>query len=380
MKRESAERGAARRTSEARAKVRGRELVALEGVCRHLLRAERTIALLERCQPLNWAAELQRLGAAWSAGDETHPVFVYRRTVDFAPLCASLSTLAETLDGTGQQQGWLADRARELLLEARIAGAVGTPEVVDLATQRFAAGSEAEEALAQTWARARPAEGDDEDEQTLWLSHDATCPNSLITLMQKDVGRRRLPFRIVVRDDMSSAAATGEGVVYVRAGLRHRRSTAERIVLHEIEGHALPRYGAALKGDWLLSCGVSGASDDEEGRALWLERTHGYLGASRRRELGQRHLAALGVRRGAEWADTVRLLRVGGASLERALAVASRVHRGGGLARECVYIPALARVERAFAARPELDAWLARGRLSLRVAEQLADAVSQSVA
>lgn len=362
-----------------RAGARGPALVAVDGVARQLLRAERAIALLERCQPLNWAGELARLDCEWRAGREARPAFVYRQAPDLAELGRSLSALAEALQGTGQREDWLAGRARELLLEANIARAVGTPALASLAAQRFPGGSAADEALARVFIAAPEAE-DDRSEEALWLSQDASSPDSLITLMQREVGRRRLPFRIVVRDDMSSAAATGEDVVYVRAGLWHRRSTAERIVLHEIEGHALPRYRAALKGDWLLCCGVSGASDDEEGRALWLERTHGHLDAARRRELGQRHLAALGVRRGAEWVETVRWLRGCGASIERALALASRVHRGGGLARECVYLPALSRVEHAFAERPELDAWLARGRLSLRVAAELSQAASQSVA
>jgi hypothetical protein len=47
------------------------------------------------------------------------------------------------------------------------------------------------------------------------------------------------------------------------------------------------------------------------------------------------------------------------------------VQRGGGLGREVVYLPALLRVEQAFEREPELDDWLAAGRLSLAAARVL---------
>jgi hypothetical protein len=192
------------------------------------------------------------------------------------------------------------------------------------------------------------------------LSDDPRDPASLFSLMRRAVGRLRLPFRVVDSAQLTSAAATGDGVIVVKRGLRCRRRDAQRIVLHEVEGHALPRYRARCEPCGLFRVGCRGGADDEEGRALLLERRAGLLGGRRRVELARRHLAALAVRRGASFVETVDLLREHGAPLPDAVLVSARCHRAGGLAREIVYLPALARVGAAFESDPGLEGWVAR--------------------
>jgi hypothetical protein len=82
-------------------------------------------------------------------------------------------------------------------------------------------------------------------------------------------------------------------------------------------------------------------------------------------------LAAESVRDGAELWETVAMLGRTGADVSEALAVACRAHRGGGLARESIYLAGYLRVAEALAARPELERALEAGRLSLRAAEAL---------
>jgi hypothetical protein len=102
-----------------------------------------------------------------------------------------------------------------------------------------------------------------------------------------------------------------------------------------------------------------------------LEERASLLGAARRTELGRRHLAALSVRRGADYVETVELLRGLGSDLESALRLSARVHRGGGLARELVYLPNLVFAKRGLADDPSLEAWVEHGRLSLSAAAVL---------
>ena len=68
---------------------------------------------------------------------------------------------------------------------------------------------------------------------------------------------------------------------------------------------------------------------------------------------------------------TTRLLLDRGAPLADALRIAARVHRGGGLAREAVYLPALLRVEAALADEAQLDEVLGAGRVSVDAASAL---------
>jgi hypothetical protein len=73
----------------------------------------------------------------------------------------------------------------------------------------------------------------------------------------------------------------------------------------------------------------------------------------------------------ADFVDTARLLLDRGADLDDALRIAARVHRGGGLGREAVYLPALLRVEAALAADAGLDRVLAAGRIAVDAAPVL---------
>ena len=77
--------------------------------------------------------------------------------------------------------------------------------------------------------------------------------------------------------------------------------------------------------------------------------------------------------RGADFVETARMLAAHGAArVPDALRIAARVHRGGGLGREVVYLPALLRVEAALLAGPALAAVLGAGRVSVEAAPALA--------
>ena len=191
--------------------------------------------------------------------------------------------------------------------------------------------------------------------------------------MRRAVGRLRLPFRVLTTADLASLAATGDGVILVRGGIACRRADIARVVAHELYGHALPRHRARAEAVGLFRAGTAGGSDDEEGRALLIEWRGGFLDHRRRVELGWRHLAGLSVRDGADFVQTVDLLLDAGAPVDEAVGVAARAHRGGGLAREVVYLPALARVASALQEQPVLEQWLKRGRIGVAAAAAMRD-------
>jgi hypothetical protein len=338
---------------------------------RLIARAERAISLLERCMPLNAAHEQRRLLEAWRRGERASPEWHYARVPDLQGLTAALEGVARDADksGWGQLYG---ERALELCWEARAAACIGSSEFRVWAARRFPAPADADARTALAWARewaALPVP--EEPSEPARPSDDASDPLSLYSLMCSAVGAARLPFRVLLSGHLSSGAATGDRVILVAAGARFSVDEARRIVLHEIEGHALPRLRGSLERSGLFAVATAQGSDDEEGRALLLERRFGYLGTRRRLELGRRHLAALAVRDGADWVETIELLRNLDTPLERALKIAARAHRGGGLAREVVYLTALSRVEKALAADADLAGWLARGRISVEAARIL---------
>jgi hypothetical protein len=185
------------------------------------------------------------------------------------------------------------------------------------------------------------------------------------------IGSLKIGARVSLVPELASAAAAGDGVVLVRPGVPHTESAARRIALHEVIGHVLPRIVARAELLGLFRVGSASGTDDEEGRALFLEEREELLSSSRRRELGVRHLGALAIRKGADWVELVRLVLEYGFAVRDALRLAARIARGGGLAREIVYLPAFFRVRTALISEPALEAYLSRGRVSIAAARTL---------
>ncbi|MBN1605404.1 MAG: DUF1704 domain-containing protein [Polyangiaceae bacterium] len=338
---------------------------------RLLTAAERRIALLWRCGPTNLRSELARLGRAWRSGVKASPRFDYQAAPDFSALRAGLEQVIEHADAVGPWGPLYAERARELDQEAALAEAIGSPVFAERARARFPVEIGEHGDRAALWARHWAGLGEVDQPGPVHRSDDLRDPDSLISVMHGAIGECRLAWRIEVRDDLECAALTADRVVVVCAGLFHGTHDIRRIVVHELFGHVLPRERAAREPVGLFRVGSASSSEDEEGRALCIEERARCLGGSRRTELARRHLAALAIRDGALWPDVVELVMSTGAALERALSLAARVSRGGGLAREIVYLPALSRVRQALELEPDLEAWMRRGRISVHAARRL---------
>jgi hypothetical protein len=337
-----------------------------------LLAAERSIALVERCRPSNAESETQRLLSAWQRGDELAPEFTYATPPDLSALSQRLAEVAEHARSEDPWDTLYAERAVELSTEATLVAHIGTRALAEHAQQRFSLGDTDNRREAERWARQWSALSGADATEARIQSDDPSEPESLLCQMQRRVGEERLAFRVLVRDLMPGAA-TGDGAILVKRGGWYTARDGRRIVIHEVEGHALPRARAGREALGLFRLGTRGGLDDEEGRALLCEERAGVLDGERKRELGFRHLAALAVRDGADWVESVRMLLDLGAALPLAITIASRVHRGGGLAREIVYLPAFSRIRRGLAENPELERWLERGRVSLWAAAILSE-------
>jgi hypothetical protein len=334
---------------------------------------------LDRCRPLNQRTEALRVSELWARNQPQNPAWVYASPPDFRQLRVDLASVASGLACGDEVDRLYAARAEELELEARISEAVGSAESWALSRLRYPIPSKHTHAeRARAWARIEPVAA----EADAIPSHCADNPSSLLRQTLAEVARQKLPISVVLKEDLQSVAATTSESVLIKVGVLLTPREARRIVMHELLGHVLPRHNARAAPLGLFRVGSAGSADDEEGRALSIERRLGLFGRERQAELGRRHLAALCVAEGADWVETVRLLVDLGTPVERALPIVSRAQRGGGLAREIVYLPALERVERAFTQKPELERWLGAGRLSLEAARVLArvwpDLVSQA--
>lgn len=331
------------------------------------------MALLDRVRPRELAGELARLGAAFASGARPKPSFGYGPVVELTELRRGLAEAARELESGDVEERLLGERALELELEAQLAEQVGSPDFAVLAARRFPIPAESP-SLLQLAEGFLTAPAPLESPGTLHLSDDPQDPESLWSKVSRRVARERWPVRVEVVPGLVSLAAVADGVVRVRPGARLSARVAERIALHEVEGHVRPRLnGASLGGAFLA--GSARGSEDEEGRAIWLEERAGLLGAERRHELARRYLAVLSLRQGAGLWDTVDVLGRTGARASAAIELACRVHRGGGLGRELVYLSGYARVAQRFAAEPALEPLMRSGRLSLAAAAELASSL-----
>lgn len=322
------------------------------------------------CTPRNAPSAVRQLTDAIIAGQPRIPELLYDlpRRMDLRP---TLERAAEACMGQGPLGRSYAERLVELSVEIALCERAGKQGFSELAAKRFARHDEHDDEADRVCERWIDTEPSDLDAGPTVVSDDAGDPRSLIRRLREEVGARRLPVRVTVARRLASLAATGPGVIYVAQGKTMTVRDVERTTLHEIEGHAMPRWRASQASLGLFARGTARGSDEQEGRALCIEERGGFLTGTRRRELARRHLAGRSVRDGADLVETVRRLSAVGCEPEDAARIGLRAHRGGGLARELVYVPAWLRVQAALDRDPSLDAVLSAGQVSVAAAETL---------
>ncbi|WP_394821864.1 tyrosine/phenylalanine carboxypeptidase domain-containing protein [Pendulispora albinea] len=338
------------------------------------------VTLLGAATPRNAREERSRLQALAERRRAAVPMWRYA-ALDLGEVRRRLEAIADALvrvraAGDAPLVGLYEAKVRELELEARICECVGREKAGVLAAQRFAsfgvdlaAGAERlaawwiGSAAVPTWERTVPTD-------------DETNPDSLLSLMRHEVGRRRIPFAVVVHPQLSALAATGNQTILIAASRRIAVDAARRTVMHEVEGHVLPRVRAAKSAIGLFALGTARGADEQEGYALVLEDRHGFLTAIRQRELAGRYLAVRAMREGAPFAEVVQNLVADGIPPRDAVVMAERAFRASdgtfpGLGRERVYLESYLRVRAHIAQTPEDEAVLASGQLALETLDTL---------
>ena len=345
-----------------------------------LLQAARDVQVLAAATPENAVAERARLTDALRRGDAECPRWTYGWAEAQRGRVAELRRALEAWRAAkppSRQEGverLVAERARELAVEAAICEAVGTSGIGKVAEERFApAQREVAEEASRTSAAWLAEEQEVETGAT--MASDDPDPRSLVSRLRAEVGRLRLPFTVVVKPSLAPLAATGDRVVLVAQGRPTTERDVARTVLHEIEGHVLPRAQAQKASLVIVRIGTARGVDDQEGRALLLEERAGLLCGRRRRHLAARHHAFEAMVDGASFADVTRELTVAhGVEPANAVILAERVFRGGdgvhpGLGRERVYLESLVRVRTHLGAHPEDEPVLASGQVGLDAVE-----------
>ena len=348
-----------------------------------LLAASRVVRPLSAATPENLLEERARLTRALERGTRAAPAWRYtsgpRESTRLRPLLENLADALERRDDAFPRM--YGERARELALECAMCDAVGTAAYSALALARFADAEDpglerAFQCLSSPGALPPLAK---KGARELFRT-DALVPQSLATRLRMELGRRKAPFSVRVVRGLSALAATGERHVLVAEGRLVSEEDVERTVVHEIDGHVMPRVRALAEPLALFRFGTARGTCDQEGYALLHEERAGFLGDERLRELSARRLAVHLACGGADYEEAARaLISRYGFSFEDAARVAERAFRGGdgsasGLVRDLPYLGSWLRLRDAFEDPLEgrhLEDLISRGQVSLGAAKVL---------
>jgi uncharacterized protein (TIGR02421 family) len=157
--------------------------------------------------------------------------------------------------------------------------------------------------------------------------------------------RERLPEMnagVQLRRDIASGLMVSRGSLLISADARFPASRVEPLLQHEIGTHVLTYYNGRAQPFRQLYSGLAGYESLQEGLAVLAEYLVGGLSRPRMRLLAARVLAASLTAGGASFVDTFRELNVRyGFERRTAFTIAMRIHRGGGLTKDAVYLRGL---------------------------------------
>ncbi len=147
--------------------------------------------------------------------------------------------------------------------------------------------------------------------------------------------------RVELRDDVSSLMVSA-GNLLVGRGMAIPADRVQALLQHEVGTHVVTYWNGRAQPLRLLASGLAGHDELQEGLAVFAEYLVGGLTVGRLRTLAARVLAARSVADGATFLDTHRMLIDDVDFSDRgAFMVAMRVHRGGGLVKDAVYLRGL---------------------------------------
>ena len=350
--------GASRQPSQPRQRTRAQ--VALDVALLELVREAR---LLPYVTPRDAPRERRRLAEELARGRTPTHRFRWSQRPDPTRLRAARRTIERLHREARGMPGAVLYQRRlsELDLDVMILEALGTPKALrPLVARRFGDG------------RAKVGRGTLEELAESLLGDvqaDAESPSVSSEELAHRARRAALDvgMRVEVKIDarLASSAAAGERTMFV-ARRAFGEVEARRLIVHEVYGHLLSAFNARAQPLGIASAGVAGAFEDQEGVCLALEELAGVLDGTRLRTLAARVLVTRWVHEGRPFGNSARtLIDAYGFSPRAAVRLSERGYRGGGVARDAIYLRSFLSVRRAIRERPLTLPRLLLGKLSL---------------
>ena len=263
----------------------------------------------------------------------------------------------------------LRERRDETEAKIRLVLDIETPQFLPGSVALYGAPDDALVALARDLLHALPAAGT--------AGTEVVGPTVFAAEARAEIGALAAQWdavdaTVTIRDDLPGSLMVSHGQLLVGAGARVPAERVRALLAHEVGTHVLTYYTGAAQPLRLLQHGLADYEGLQEGLAVLSEWLVGGLTAERLRTLAARVLGADALARGAALPETVGVLEAeAGLTGRAAFAVALRLHRGGGLTKDLIYLRGLRDLLAYLGRGGELWPLLA-GKMGLRHVEPIA--------
>jgi len=186
------------------------------------------------------------------------------------------------------------------------------------------------------------------------------------------------PSQIEVRDDISDLMVS-HGRLLIPEAATFRSDRVEPLLHHEVGTHVVTYQNGARQPLTLLTIGLPGYDETQEGLAVLAEYLSGGLDPRRLRVLAARVVAVAHMLDGAGFLDIFEMLRTEHRIRTRtAWSIAIRVVVGGGSVKDAIYLRGITRILEALAEGDSLDVLLV-GKLALDHVPLIQDLLDREV-
>ncbi|SFV28047.1 conserved hypothetical protein [Devosia crocina] len=149
---------------------------------------------------------------------------------------------------------------------------------------------------------------------------------------------------IELREDLPSGLMVSGGKLLIARSTTMPRTRVEALLSHEVGVHLLTYFNGSAQGLRLFRSGLAGYEGVQEGLAVLSEYLVGGMTPDRLRLIAARVIGCHAMLDGASFVECFRLVRDLGLAPASAFNLTLRVYRGGGLAKDAVYLRGLLEV------------------------------------
>ena len=234
------------------------------------------------------------------------------------------------------------EKQQELDLQLSLLAARETPRFVELSRALY---GPVEQALLKAanaildGTKSEKGKGPGEDADVVFLERRAKA-------MIKDYAGASPQFdaSVEVRDDLPGGMMVSGGRLLIARSTVMAKGRVEALLSHEVGVHLLTYFNGSAQGLRLFRSGLAGYEGVQEGLAVLAEYLVGGMTLGRLRLIAARVVGCAAMLEGASFPECYRRIREFGLAESSAFNLTLRVYRGGGLAKDAVYLRGLLEV------------------------------------